>query len=86
MRNCKCVYCKTAPNDIHYTFFASDRQALRKQRLKNIVGQVTPDNVVSLMLKNEDDWTVATTYIEGTLCRKEREEELFDEVTDITEG
>lgn len=53
--------------------------------LEDTVGQVTPDNKVSLILKDKDHWTVVATYIEGMLFRKKSGEELFDDIIDITE-
>lgn len=81
-----CVYiARQLPmHGAYRTFFACERWTLRKHRLEDTVGKDTPGNMIKLMLKDEEKWTVVAT--EGIVGTKESEEGLFEDVTNVAKG
>ncbi|XP_033228953.1 uncharacterized protein LOC117180566 [Belonocnema kinseyi] len=74
--NLKCGYCEEEEDDPKHTFFKCDRLADLKHRLESEIEEVTPDNVVGLMLLNEEWWDRVSTYVETILCKKKQEGQL----------
>lgn len=68
----ECVYCGRKDDALH-TFFECDRWLRRKTELEWTLGQITPDNVICVMLESEENWTMIVGYVESILQTKKRE-------------
>lgn len=65
-----CKYCGHVRDDVEHTFFTCDRWTVLRQQLEDRTGNITPDNIVGLMLRDEDCWTRIDTFVETVLRRK----------------
>ena len=63
----KCLGKEDTPE---HTFFECDRWAVKKFQLETNIGQITPENVVSLMLRNEEISSKISHYVEYILRTK----------------
>lgn len=70
VRTPDCKYCGHERDDAEHTFFECDRWTGLKQRLETIVGGITPDNIVEVMLQRREWWQLVATYTETILRRK----------------
>ena len=70
MNSAECVYCSGKEDTPEHTFFECDRRAVKKFQLETNIGQITPENVVSLMLRNEKVWSEISQYVEYILRKK----------------
>lgn len=70
MANSECVYCPGKQDTPEHTFFDCDRWAIKKFQLEMRIGQITPDNVISLMLTGEEAWAEICQYVESILRNK----------------
>ena len=68
------MQCGTDANDAEHTFFKCERWAELGAKLATEVGDVTPDNVIKIMLDSEKHWEVISTYVEEILRQKKKEE------------
>lgn len=66
----ECLYCIGATDDAHHTFFVCDRWARRRRDLEDEIGQVTPDNIVGAMLREEKVWIRISHWAQGILRTK----------------
>lgn len=68
-----CPYNDASHDDAHHTFFHCRRWNEQRRVLEEELGEITPENVIELMLRSEGNWTQMTTYIELILREKKRE-------------
>lgn len=66
----ECVYCPGKEDTAEHTFFECDRWAGKKFELETNIGLITPDNVISLMLRNDEVWSAISEYVEYILRTK----------------
>lgn len=71
-----CIYCNGERDDAEHTFFSCSRWHQKKNALETEVGSLTPDNVVEVMLRNEENWDAVSGYVEAILRQKKAEEHL----------
>ena len=70
MNSAECVYCAGKEDMPERTFFECDRWDIKKFQLETKIGQITPANVVSLMLRNEEVRSENSQYVKYMLCTK----------------
>ena len=63
-----CIFCKQELDDVNHTFFICDRWKEERQSLENVVGQISPENIIEIMLESEHYWEKVATYIEKVRC------------------
>ena len=73
MNSAECIYCPGKDDTPEHTFFKCDRWAAKKFQLEANIGQITPENVVGLMLRNEEVWSEIGQYVEYILRTKKPE-------------
>ena len=71
MNSAECVYGPGKEDTPEHTFFECDRWAVNKLQLETNIGQIIPENMVSLMLRNEEIWSEISQYMEYILHTKE---------------
>lgn len=77
VQTAECKYCGHTRDDAEHTFFVCDRWRTKRLLLEEMTGNITPDNIIGLMLRNEDSWTSIATYIE-TILRRKKEDGCLD--------
>lgn len=70
VRTPDCKYCGHERDDAEHTFFVCDRWTGLRLELETIVGSITPDNIVQVMLHSTEWWQLVSTYTETILRRK----------------
>lgn len=50
----KCGYCRTETDDANHTFLECERWAELNHRLESDIQDITPDNIVGVMLQSEE--------------------------------
>lgn len=71
VRDANCKYCGNERDDVRHTFFECDKWRDRRRMVENRIGQgITPENVVSIMMKDSDTWMEFSVFIEGVLRNK----------------
>lgn len=68
-----CIYGDDCVDDAEHTFFRCIRWRTERQSVGEIAGEITPENIVNLMLKNENTWKRVATFIEKVLREKKRD-------------
>ena len=70
MNSAKCIYCPGKDDTPEHIFFECDRWAVKKFQLETNIGQIKPENVVSLMRRSEEVWSEISQYVEYILRTK----------------
>lgn len=65
-----CLYCPEMPDDAEYTFFKCVRWAQHSVELEGGTEEVTPDNIVELMLSGEKNWISVAHWVQNILRTK----------------
>lgn len=74
----QCRNCATIEDTVYHTFFECDMAAVERNNLVVAVGNVTPENIISVMLDCEEKWNTVAIYIEAVLRKKKRLNHLED--------
>ena len=80
-----CRYCNHDRDDAEHTFFASPRWTDARHRLQTITGDITPDNVVKLMIISKRNWDNITRCVTLTCYKVKRQTIVLRTDTDIEE-
>lgn len=78
VRTPECKYCGYERDDAEHTFFVCDRWTDERQLVESQIGQMTPENIVALMLNNENWWNRVAAYVQGLLRTKREDGCLTD--------
>lgn len=71
------IHCGGNRDDVHHTFFLCDKWKEDKQSLEaKLLVEVTPDNIVDVMLSNEESWNMVSGYVEKLLRKKKTYEDM----------
>ncbi len=65
-----CFYCNAELDDVEHTFFACVKWRSERQELQRRIGNVTPDNIVDIMLATNSGWNEVAQYVEAILRLK----------------
>ena len=65
-----CRYCGHNRDDVEHTFFMYPRSTVERHRLQTKTGDITPDNVVALMLSSKLNWGGIARYVTHVLLGK----------------
>lgn len=68
-----CIYGDNCVDDAEHTFFRCERWRIERQSVEEIAGEISPENIVNLMLENEDTWKYVATFVERVLRDKKRD-------------
>ena len=71
--NGKCMYGDSECDDANHTFFECVRWADERNALKNKLGNMNADNIVSCMLRSEENWIDVAIFAEAILRRKKED-------------
>ena len=73
-----CVYCEAALDDAEHTFFACNRWSDKRTDLERMTGCLTPDTIVSMMIRKKENWDACGDFVEKVLREKKADEHLVD--------
>ncbi|XP_023313716.1 gastrula zinc finger protein XlCGF26.1-like [Trichogramma pretiosum] len=73
-----CMYCGHERDDAEHTFFHCVKWTARRQELESVYGEITPDNIIGVMLRDKETWTTFVVFIETVLKRKKADGCLRD--------
>lgn len=76
--NPTCRYCGYDRDDAEHTFFVCPRWTAARHRLETEVGDLTPDNAATLMLKDRNRWDRISRYVTTVLKSKKADGCLED--------
>lgn len=68
-----CIYGDAELDTAHHTFFECERWGAERRQLEAEIGEVTPDNIVGLMLTEKDRWLGVRTFVENVLRKKKKD-------------
>lgn len=77
IRSPQCLYCGADRDDAYHSFFDCNHLTEERNALISIVGKVTPDNIIGVMLQSEDKGDAVAGYVE-TVLRKKKNESCLD--------
>jgi len=70
-----CWYCNHPHDDAFHTLFVCDAWESRRARANTLFGtNMTPDNLIPLMLKSKEYWSIGSNFIQQVMRKKEDEE------------
>lgn len=69
----ECLYCGNGRDDAEHVLFHCARWAAGRASVENVVGRLTPENIVPLMLGVEATWCLIAEFVDNTLRTKHRE-------------
>ena len=72
------MYCETALDNAEHTFFACSRWADKRTELERMTGCLTPDTIVSMIIRKKENWDACTKFVEKVLREKKAYEHLVD--------
>ena len=72
------MYCETVLDNAEYTFFACSRWMDKKTELERMTGCLTPDTIVSMMIRKKENWDAYAKFVEKVLREKKANEHLVD--------
>ena len=73
-----CVYCRTALDNAEHTFFACSRWTDKRTELECMTGCLTPDTIVSMMIRKRENWNACANFVEKVLRETKADEHLVD--------
>ena len=73
-----CRYCGHDGDDAEHTFFVCPRWATERHGLEVELGELTPDNVVSVMLKEKNNWDRISRFV-TTVLRKKKDDGCLED-------
>ena len=65
-----CRYCGHDRDDAEHTFYECPRWTVERLRLEAKTGDITPDNTVTVMLTDKDNWNDIARYVTYVLQGK----------------
>nr|CAI5866218.1 unnamed protein product [Callosobruchus analis] len=65
------IYCYQV-DSVQHTFFECIHWKPERDRVDQVIGKVTPDNIVSKMLNSEENWEIVAKFTRQVIGRKER--------------
>lgn len=82
--NCPtCINCEAPVEDVKHTFFQCDQWWNKRRLLEDQLEQdLNPDNLISIMLKSEQNWKTVNGYIREILKEKKEEEKQLQKEMD----
>ena len=69
----QCRYCGAQKDDALHTFFHCGRWVLERGRIDEALGQISPDNIVGVMLQCERNWTMVAGFVQDVLLKKKQD-------------
>ena len=69
----QCRYCGAPKDDALHTFFHCGRWVLERGRIEEALGQISPYNIVGVMLQREKKWTTVVGFVQGALLKKKQD-------------
>jgi len=70
-----CWYCNHPYDDAYHTLFVCDAWESRRARANTLFGtNMTPDNLIPLMMKSKEYWAIGSNFIQQVMRKKEDEE------------
>lgn len=69
----ECWFCGDEVDDVEHTLFQCDGWQTTRNRLSEVIGEFTPDNLVEKMISGRPAWDAATAFITEVLKCKEAE-------------
>ena len=70
VRDPSCRYCRYGCDDAEHTFFECAEWDDKRAEIESVIGSITLDNVVWLMLSSPEWWTSVYIYVSYILRRK----------------
>lgn len=67
-----CLFCNEN-DDVLHTFFVCERWHTLRRDLEASLGEITPDNIIQVMLHSEEAWNQVAIFIEAVLRQKKGE-------------
>ena len=74
----ECRYCGAENDDAEHTLSDCDRWAEERARIEAEMGDITPENVIDIMLRSEELWDRLAKYVDAILRQKKRDEEILE--------
>jgi hypothetical protein len=74
----QCRYCLEERDDVCHTFFRCGRFIEDRRRLTTLVGEVTPDTIVDVILQTEPMWKALANYV-GAVLRRKRDDGCLED-------
>lgn len=68
-----CIYGDNSIDDAEHTLFECERWSQERNAVQHNVGEITPDNIVEIMMQRESNWKHVALYIEKVLRKKKRD-------------
>jgi len=68
-----CIYGHDCLDDAEHTLFVCSRWLIERHALEEVVGEISPENIVGLMLESETTWRHVAAYVEKVLRNKKRD-------------
>ena len=72
------MYCETGLDNAEHKFFACSRWTDKRTELERITRCLTPDTIVSMMIRKKENWDACANFVEKVLREKEADEHLVD--------
>ena len=67
-----CIHGDSPHDDALHTFFVCEVWSDERRALQEDLGEITPDNIIRLMLEGEETWAKVCAYIETILRKKKK--------------
>lgn len=65
-----CIYNDDCIDDVEHTIFRCERWRMQRNLVEERTGNVTPENIIEVMMRNEGNWTLIGSYVREVLRAK----------------
>lgn len=69
----ECLYCTEVEDDAEHTFFDCQRWRTQRERLMSQVGEIRPETILEVLLRNSQSWEKVRNFIKTVLVNKKLE-------------
>ena len=67
-----CHYCGNVEDNVYHTFFTCEHFLISRRMLEERHGDITPDNIVGIMISSAEKWEAVARYVKFVLrCKRE---------------
>lgn len=68
-----CIYGDNCVDDAQHTFFSCERWRIERNIVEREVGEITPENIINIMLASRRNWDSIAAFVEKVLRSKKRD-------------
>ncbi|KAL7723971.1 hypothetical protein ACLKA6_017962 [Drosophila palustris] len=72
-RERSCVYGDAERDNVEHTIFHCERFKEERLRLTRTIGEISPDNIITIMISSDENWRHAAAFI-GDILRKKKKD------------